>query len=278
MDGTGFSPPYVCPNNPPAVTKFKQDVPVSIRDKVYNIKARTAGKFLESMQQRWQKPALVFCSRELEEGLNEFVRNKMTTGSFPTDEDLKTKAREILGVAHTSAEDPELLAKFKAMHGVPSTTQPGDNLPIFEIDDQLLADFDTELSNMDLTNLDVPTLSQDISMDMNIFGSPSLHMMGFHSEMDFQSLGSAVSSSSSSSQTSLLSQSLASSPGRGAPLKSPSKGPGMAPDFAEMAKVHAATASPLRRRASAKMVEQSGIEMPLTLVRMQKQRGSPKLT
>ena len=41
--------------------------------------------------------------------------------SFPTDEALQVKAREILGVEHTSAEDPEFLEN-KAMHSTLCTT------------------------------------------------------------------------------------------------------------------------------------------------------------
>jgi hypothetical protein len=102
-----------------------------------------------------------------------------------------------------------------------------------------------------------------------MFGTPSLHIL------DFQNMGTSMPSNSPP-KTSLLSLSQALNPGMGAPLKSPSKGHGMAPDFAEMARVHAATASPLRRRASARMVEQAGIEMPAPLARMQHQRASPQ--
>jgi hypothetical protein len=34
----------------------------------------------------------------------------------PTDDDLRSKAREILGTDHTAADDPKLLKNFKAMH------------------------------------------------------------------------------------------------------------------------------------------------------------------
>jgi len=262
LGGTGFAPPYVCPSNPTSVTEFQEDVPVTMKDKVYNIKAKTAEKFLENMHQRWQKPAIVFCSREMEEGLNKLVREEQEKGSFPTDDALKARARDILGVEHTSAEDTQLLAKFKAMHGYgEGTPHPAEWMSLFPGDEQFLADFDNELSNMDLSNVDIPSMSSSLDI-MDVQGARMLT----HAPV-----------SNSPPQISLLSQSLASrSHILGDGYKPPSKGPGMAPDFAEMAKVHAATASPLRRRASAKMVEQAGFEMPPVLVELLQQHGSMK--
>jgi hypothetical protein len=114
-----------------------------MEDKVYNIKATTAQKFLKSMGKRYQPPASVFCSRELESGLNEYVRSEMAKGVSPTDEDLKAQARVILGIETTAAEDKLLLGKFKAMHGLGSTPEISE--------EQILAEFDAELGNMDFS-------------------------------------------------------------------------------------------------------------------------------
>ena len=183
--------------------------------------ARTAANFLESMPQRWQKPAIIFCSRDLEHGLNEFVKTEMARGDAPSDEALRAKAREILGVERTPADEVELLEKFKAMHGISSlANQSGssDSIPTF--DDALLAEFDQELGigDMDLSGLEMPTEISPL--------------------MSFGSLNSAR-------QT-----------------KSPLETGEVLHDFAELHRVNAATASPLRRRASEKMAAQAGFSLP----------------
>lgn len=218
--GSGFSPPHLWPQAP--IAPFTADVPVKMDQKVFNVKASTAAKFLESMPQRWQKPATVFCSRDLENGLNEFVKDEMAKGNAPSDESLRAKAREILGVEKTSADDVELLEKFKAMHGLSYlTTQPSasDSIPTF--DNAMLAEFDQELGigDMDLSGLEMPV--ESIS-PLRSFGS--LH----------------------------------SAPQKKFPLETGE----VLHDFAELHRVEAATASPLRRRASEKMAAQAGFPLP----------------
>lgn len=122
-----------------------------MEDKVYNIKAATAQKYFKSMATRYEAPATVFCSRELEAGLNEFMASEMTTNVFPTDEALRAQARKILGVENTAADDPHLLEKFKAMHNFPSDAPPTSG-PITEFNEaEMLAKLDHELAtgNMD---------------------------------------------------------------------------------------------------------------------------------
>jgi hypothetical protein len=193
-----------------------------MKQKVYNVKAATASKFLQSMPQQWQKPASVFCSRDLENGLNEFVKTEMASGGCPSDDTLRAKAREILGVEQTAADDVQLLEKFKALHGITtSTSHLGDSITAF--DDQMLAEFDHELGNMDLSGLEMPTSSV----------SP-LEMI----ETQFPALNSPTSQTKSSLESE-----------------------GVVHDFAEFHRVNAATASPLRRRASEKMAAQAGFSM-----------------
>lgn len=168
--GSGFSPPYLCPKQP--IGPFVEDVPVTVNQRTFNIKATTAAKFVEGFGQRWQKPATVFCSRDLESGLNEFVRTEMAKGGCPSDEALRAKAREILGVDQTAADDVQLLEKFKAMHGITgNATQPGDSIPT--LDDQMLAEFDQELGNMDLSGLEMPASSISL-LDASI---PEIHSL-----------------------------------------------------------------------------------------------------
>lgn len=75
----------------------------------------TANKFLETFTQRYEPPATVFCSRELENGLADFVEQRMAHNDFPDDRLLREKACEIVGTDATAADDQILLEKFKEM-------------------------------------------------------------------------------------------------------------------------------------------------------------------
>jgi hypothetical protein len=120
--GTGFAPPYVRPQ-PKKVPEFKEDVPVTVDAKTYTISKETAGKFVQDLESgRYAAPASVFCSRDLENGLGEYVRLALREGVVPSDEQLRDKARCILGVERTAADDGELLEKFKALHALSSGT------------------------------------------------------------------------------------------------------------------------------------------------------------
>ncbi|RDL35841.1 Uncharacterized protein BP5553_06453 [Venustampulla echinocandica] len=148
LGGSGFYPPYLHPKEPPA--SYVEDVSVRMEDRVYNIKATTAQKFLKSMSTRYQPPAAVFCSRELETGLNEFMVSEMVDGMFPSDEALKAEARKILGVENTAADDVQLLEKFKSMHRVPSDTSPVDDSISNFNEAEMLAELDHELAKGNL--------------------------------------------------------------------------------------------------------------------------------
>jgi len=217
--GSGFAPPYLCPQKP--IPAFIEDVPVTINHKTYHIKPATAAKFVENLSQGWSKPATVFCSRDLENGLNEFVTKEMSNGNVPTDECLREKAREILGVQETAADDGILLEKFKAMHGITSSspTNMADSIPTY--DEDMLAEFDQELGSMDLSGLEMPASSKAL-LEASI---PAM--------VDFS----------------------------GAQKKFPIDGEGKVLDYAEFHRVNAATASPLRRRASEKMAAKAGFAL-----------------
>lgn len=84
--------------------------------------AGTATRFLQSLgrSSRHPAPAKVFCSRELEAGLASYVRREMARGgaggavAFPSDDALRERARQIMGMQKTSCDDPVLLERFKA--------------------------------------------------------------------------------------------------------------------------------------------------------------------
>jgi hypothetical protein len=112
--GSGFAPPYAYPKG--NLEPFVEDIEVNMRDGAKPFKAGhdAANHFLETLLSENSRPANVFCSRELEAGLAQFVQeNVMGTGCFPTDAALQARAKDILNVMRTAADDPILLAKFK---------------------------------------------------------------------------------------------------------------------------------------------------------------------
>lgn len=226
MGGTGFSPPFLNPNAPPA--PYTDDVDVTIDDHVYTIKATTADKFLKSMTTRYQPPAQVFCSRELENGLSEFVKSQLAVGVVPSDDTLRAKARDILGVEQTAADDLPVLEKFKALHGIPFAEPYGNCLPA--LDDAMLAEFDKEIQNMDLSGLDMTTALSGVDMQGSTKTVGEMEgVVGMDQvKKRVELFGNQVGERS----------------------------------YADLYHVQAATSSPLRRRASERMAEQSGFVLP----------------
>lgn len=135
--GSGFAPPYALPSAqnavalsltspPPSSTSHQttDQLPVVVRageaSKTFDTRPATAEKYVRSLatgRRGLPPPAVVFCSRELENGLAGYIASEMSGfgGRFPSDEELRGKAREILGTAGTAADNPVLLGKFKEM-------------------------------------------------------------------------------------------------------------------------------------------------------------------
>lgn len=192
---------------------------------------------MKSVSKRFQKPATIFCSREMESELTKYVKAELARGVTPSDEALRAKARDVLGVDRTSADEPGLLQKFKVMVGIGRHVSPlANSMP--PIDDALLAEFDDEIGNMDLSGIEMP-------------GSISPILDTIPAEVD--AITPPMNNTSPRSS------------------HSSSKGPGIAPDYAELYRVSAATASPLRRHTSTKMASQAGYAWPTT----QRQSRSP---
>ncbi|KAI1811370.1 hypothetical protein GGS20DRAFT_111871 [Poronia punctata] len=115
--GTGFAPPYVSPNPSATIERLDGNPQILIRDEVrpFESDADTANHFLQTFTRRYPAPAKIFCSRELENGLTEYVKREVqTTGVFPDDDRLRERARNIMGMQRTACDDPVLLEKFKA--------------------------------------------------------------------------------------------------------------------------------------------------------------------
>jgi hypothetical protein len=161
--GSGFSPPYVMPKAGQDLG-FPGDVPVRVDHRMYKVRKETAGQYLRDLNAgRYAAPATVFCSRDLENGLNTFVQSCIANRHIPSDDELRAKARDILGVDHTAAEDPKLLESFKAMHalwrpradgeeaGITSGPQPDYSLPNFTREVDMFAAFDQHMDPTDLS-------------------------------------------------------------------------------------------------------------------------------
>ncbi|CVK87866.1 uncharacterized protein FMAN_05310 [Fusarium mangiferae] len=113
--------------------------------------------YIETFSSRYDRPASVFCSRELESGLISFVETEMACGAgFPSDEAIRLRGREILSCDKTAADDPDLLARFKAWmmrlrHQQPVNMPCDINIDLNDAEmDSLLADanFDMILTEL----------------------------------------------------------------------------------------------------------------------------------
>ncbi|CAK7227852.1 hypothetical protein SBRCBS47491_006709 [Sporothrix bragantina] len=139
--GTGFAPPYCFPKTPLAPISsssgeansgegssgsggrspmMPMQNPPTMHGIEFEMAPETTNKYLQSFTTRYAKPATVFCSRELENGLMDYVRTATAQNgqAFPSDEALRAKACEILNCTPqhgTPADDKELLSKFKTM-------------------------------------------------------------------------------------------------------------------------------------------------------------------
>lgn len=79
----------------------------------------TANQFAHAIcTGQYRPPAGVFCSHELEAGLDLYMEECIANLDYPSDERLRLKAREILGMDVTAADNPKLLETFKAKHGM----------------------------------------------------------------------------------------------------------------------------------------------------------------
>lgn len=113
--------------------------------------------YIETFSSRYDRPASVFCSRELESGLISFVETEMACGAgFPSDEAIRLRGREILSCDKTAADDPDLLARFKAWmirlrHQQPVTMPCDINIDLNDAEiDSMLADANFDMILTDL--------------------------------------------------------------------------------------------------------------------------------
>jgi hypothetical protein len=239
--GSGFNPPYVAPAENTNI-HFNGEVPVRMDAKIYNVKPDTAERFAKGLAGRWKPPGVVFCSRELEDGLNKFMVESLNAGNTPSDDEIRAKAKEILSADETAADDVLLLEKFKAIHGL--STAPGiEDIQTEQMDftnlneDDLLAKLDDELAASGLDTWS-PTKVSPSTADLFSSSLPRsplsftpLSARSGHTALDIAG-GEPVPGVKQSETT--------------------EQAIGIAREYAEIYRVHAATASPLRRRVSVK--------------------------
>ncbi|KAK5998296.1 Homeobox protein 4 [Cladobotryum mycophilum] len=113
--GTGFAPPYAYPKGHMEPFGEQVEVPMKAGARQFTAGQSAANSYLETLSSpAFCQPAAVFCSRELERGLEEYVKQFMAHyGYFPCDSALQRRAREILNSDKTAADDPVLLRTFK---------------------------------------------------------------------------------------------------------------------------------------------------------------------
>ncbi|KAM0262793.1 hypothetical protein ACHAQJ_001587 [Trichoderma viride] len=151
--GTGFQPPFLKPKAGKHIG-FAEDTFVYMDGRPYNVSKDTAESYVHALcSGRYRFPPSVFCSRELEDGLNAYLEECIMALHIPTDDDLRTKAREILGVERTAADDPKLLESFKAMHMFWRAQIDNDNgLTLGSRADNSTAEFTADGVNMLVSN------------------------------------------------------------------------------------------------------------------------------
>ncbi|KAF4967201.1 hypothetical protein FZEAL_10564 [Fusarium zealandicum] len=184
--GSGFAPPYACPKV--SHEPFPENAQVTTGPGAKSLPTAVANNYIGNLASRATHTAVVFCSRELERGLLEYVGEHVTnTGRMPSDAMIQGRARHILNTSSTPAEDADLLQKFKDM----VAKKVPDVLPVEED----VAAAPTMPSNMDVNISDEDL--HDILQDMNFefdpqdfgdvvmeglqdTGGVSLDMMGFN--------------------------------------------------------------------------------------------------
>ncbi|EMT74449.1 Homeobox protein 4 [Fusarium odoratissimum] len=189
--GTGFAPPYVFPNkrmlHATPSTTASVNIPSGTNDSTMMTNLATTSPcfdkveifignnatpfetnqalldwYIEAFPSRYDRPATVFCSRELESGLVGFVEAEIARGAgFPSDEALKLRGREILGSDTTAADDPSLLDKFKAWV-MPLCNQWQEQQPV-GMSSALPCD-----SDINPTNTEIDSILADASFDMTL--------------------------------------------------------------------------------------------------------------
>ncbi|KPM42396.1 hypothetical protein AK830_g4141 [Neonectria ditissima] len=169
--GTGFAPPYAYPKA--VLEPFHENVQVSMNDGAKSFRANQSGAngYLENLTSQYERPAMVFCSRELERGLMDFVeKHVMRTGRMPSDAMMQARGRQVLDANVTAADDAALLGKFKEMMAekLPRASQADETMPVAPV---MPSNMDVNISDEDINNI---LQDMNFEFDPQDFGGASL--------------------------------------------------------------------------------------------------------
>lgn len=118
-----------------------------------------------------EPPATIFCSRELEKGLLEYVLAEVALlgpAGFPSDVAIKSKAREIIQRPTTAADDDVLLLKFKAAArerlGLPDAGSSPANVSTAPSDPMQISAMPLDI-DLGITDSEITDILQDMDFD-----------------------------------------------------------------------------------------------------------------
>ncbi len=118
-----------------------------------------------------EPPATIFCSRELEKGLLEYVLAEVALlgpAGFPSDVAIKSKAREIIQRPTTAADDDVLLLKFKAAArerlGLPDAGSSPANVSTAPSDAMQISAMPLDI-DLGITDSEITDILQDMDFD-----------------------------------------------------------------------------------------------------------------
>lgn len=169
--GTGFAPPYAIPRA--SREGFQANFSVTVRKGAKSLPAAVANSYIEGLSSLEARPAAVFCSRELERGLVDYIEEYVSdTGRMPSDAMIQAKGRRILSTDKTPAEDPVLLEQFKEM--------VAKKLPNAGPANESLADAPAMPSNMDvnISDEDINNILQDMNFEFDTHDFDDVTMEG----------------------------------------------------------------------------------------------------
>ncbi|KAH6895291.1 hypothetical protein B0T10DRAFT_526629 [Thelonectria olida] len=173
--GTGFAPPYACPKNglQPFIDSIQ--VPMCRGAKSFPAGHSGANSYLENLTSLDARPAKVFCSRELERGLMEFVESHVTdTGRMPSDAMIQARGRQVLNADTTAAEDPDLMARFKDMM---SQKMPGASLAESETGGSVPSAMPSNM-NINISDEDMNNFLQDMNFEFDAQDLGGVSLLG----------------------------------------------------------------------------------------------------
>jgi hypothetical protein len=167
--GSGFAPPYAYPKS--QHEPFETDVQIVVHSegKQFPAGQSAANGYLQDLKFRYPRPAVIFCSRELELGLVSFVKAHIqATGQLPSTEAVRTEGKRIHDYKPSPMDDAALVGKFQqwmtrkfpgaASPSETSTTSEneGESEPFF-----MPANMDVNISDEELGNI-----LQDMDFDL----------------------------------------------------------------------------------------------------------------